>query len=403
MKRTTLILLSTAVILSSAGGGVWLAQHDRAHRHTLARKTDVAGAVYYTCSMHPQVRQNEPGNCPICGMTLTRVQEAAATTADTRPTSVQVGAAMVQNLGLRTAQATRGTHASALRAVGSVMVDQTRVVAVQSRSAGFIEQLEVRAEGEIVRRGQRLAALYAPEILAAQEELQLARRSGDDTLAAAAETRLRRLGASPASGTVPRQTALLSPSDGVVLELLARENEQIAPGMPLMKIADLSRVWIEIEVPEAQSAQLRPGQPAQVLTSLPGAAKIDAALAYVYPQLQSQTRTLRARLEVDNPGLRLRPGMYVDVVLADASGEDALWIPSEAVIRTGARELVMLAEAGGRYRPAQVRIGRQAGGYSEVIEGLEEQESVVVSGQFLLDSEASLRGVAVRELQEHAP
>lgn len=402
MKHTSLLLVGV-VVLGAAGGGIWLAQQDRAHRHTLTRQTDNAGAVYYTCTMHPQVRQNEPGNCPICGMKLVRVQTTAPGAAGAAPSSVEVGAAMVQNLGLRTAQVTRGAHASALRAVGSVMVDQTRVVAVQSRSAGFIEQLDVRAEGELVHRGQRLAALYAPEILAAQEELQLARRSGDGPLAAAAEARLQRLGAIPASGAVPRQTALLSPTDGVVLELLARENEQIAPGMPLMKIADLSKVWIEIEVPEAQSAQLHLDQPAQVLSNLPGSTKIDARLAYIYPQLQAQTRTLRARLEVDNPGLRLRPGMYVDVLLAAAPGEDALWIPSEAVIRTGTRELVMLAEAAGAYRPAQVRIGREAGGFSEVIEGLAEQESVVVSGQFLLDSEASLRGVAVRALAEPTP
>lgn len=404
MKRSTLILIGVLAATGGAGAGWWLVQPPAPHRHTLTRQTDAAGAIYYSCPMHPQVRQDGPGNCPICGMKLARVQAPEAPAAAQHvPEHVQVSAAMVQNLGLRVEVVTRGAHTGTLRAVGSVVVDQTRILAVQARSAGFVEQLRVRTAGEMVKRGQVLAAIYSPEVLAAQEELQLARRSGDAALIGAAETRLRLLGASPGSGSAPRQTLLRAPSDGVVLELTARENEQIAPGMPLMKLADLSRVWVEIEVPEAQAAALRVGQTAQVASQALGGRRFETQIAYIYPQLQAETRTLRARLVLDNPDLALRPGMYVEVTLAGEPGQSGLWVPSEAVIRTGTRDLVMLAEAEGRYRPAQVRIGREAGGYSEVLEGLREQESVVVSGQFLLDSEASLRGVAVRALAEAAP
>lgn len=399
MNSSPLILIAVAVAASAATGGWWLAKAQAPHRHMLTQQLDAAGAVFYTCPMHPQVRQDAPGNCPICGMTLSRQSATAMTRAD----QVHVSAAMVQNLGIRTALVTRGTQGEALRAVGSVMVDETRIVAVQSRSAGFIEQLKVRAAGETVRRGELLAAIYSPEVLAAQEELLLARRSADAALIAAAEARLRLLGASPASGAVSRLTPLHAPSDGVVLELMARENEQIAPGMPLMKLADLSRVWIELEVPEAQATALRLGRAATVSSNALGVRRFEAQLAYIYPALQAATRTLRARLVLDNPDLALRPGMFVDVTLAGEEGQPGLWVPSEAVIRTGTRELVMLATPEGGYAPAQVQLGRESGAHSEVLAGLSENERVVVSGQFLLDSEASLRGVAVRGAPEPQP
>jgi len=301
---------------------------------------------------------------------------------------------------------TRGAVALTLNAVGSVTVDETRIFAIESRAAGWVERLHVRAEGQPVTRGQAVASIYSPDLYAAQSELALAAKSGDQALIDAARQRLALLGVSASQieqvirrGEASRQVAVIAPSDGVITELNVREGQQVAPGMPLMRIADLSRVWITIELPETQAGLIRAGEKATArLRGIPGKT-FSGEVEYVYPRLEASTRTVSARIAFENPKGELKPGMYADVSLEQAGhdGQDgdqqkALLVPSEAIIRTGTRTVVIVEEAAGRYRPAVVELGPERQEQTVVLAGLREGERVVVSGQFLIDSEASLQG-----------
>ncbi|MES2885360.1 MAG: efflux RND transporter periplasmic adaptor subunit [Pseudomonadota bacterium] len=439
MKTKTIFVLSV-IALAAAGGGWWLAQPEGAHKHQLEKRVDEAGKTYYTCAMHPEVKQSEPGNCPICGMKLTKRTEASAMGSDTamaagekKPlywydpmvpdqhfdapgkspfmdmqlvpkyaegggmggagTVVEIDPRMAQNLGVRVAPATLGTFFQRVEAVGSVALDERRIVVVQSRTAGWIERLDVRAEGDPVKKGQRLAALYSPDLFAAKQELKLAQDSGDAALAKASQQRLRLLGGGAGGGS---QSGVFSPASGFVVELMAREGAQLEPGMPLMKLADLSQVWINVEIPEVQAGWIAEGKSAEArLKSLPGKV-FEGTVDYLYPQLDSGTRTLRARLVFDNADGSLRPGMFADVSLFGGGQQDVLLVPSEAVIRTGERTVVLVAESAGRYRPAAVETGPERNDQTMILSGLEAGQNVVVSGQFLIDSEASLLGAYQR-------
>ncbi len=437
------ILLASSLVLVFAAGGWWLAQPDSPHKHKLEQRIDGQGKSYYTCAMHPQVRQGEPGSCPICGMQLVKRDQtpaaaiaagmamakgeqkplyyydpmrpdqhfdapgkspfmdmqlvakygAAADSAGSNSELIEIDPRMAQNLGMRVARVSTGTFWQRVEAVGSVALDERRIVTVQSRTTAWIDRLDVRAEGDPVQKGQRLAALYSPELFAAKQELQLAQQSGDAALTKASQQRLRLLGGAASGGS---QSGIVAPSNGFVLELLAREGAQLTPGMPLMKIADLSQVWLNVEIPEAQANWVSAGQSAEArLKSLPGKV-FEGKVDYLYPQLDIGTRTLKARLVFDNPDAALRPGMFADVSLFGGPQRDVLLVPSEAVIHTGTRTVVMVAESEGRYRPAHVELGPERNGETVILSGLEAGQQVVVSGQFLIDSEASLRGAYQR-------
>ena len=428
-------------ILALAGGGWWLARTTAPHEHQLVQRTTPEGEVYYTCPMHPQVRQPEPGNCPICGMKLLKKEESggAVSAADRKVlywydpmkpeqhfdapgksafmdmelvpkyadegggNSVDIDPRMVQNLGIRTTRVERGTFPRRVDTVGAVEVDERRIVAVESRAAGWVERLNLRAVGDPVRRGQIIAGVYAPELYAAQEELVLAANADDPALVSASRRRLALLGlpevqidAVLKTRQAQRQVLALAPSDGVVIELNVREGSQIMPGTPLVRIADLSRIWISVEIPEPQGAWIAEAGDAEVrLTAQPGKV-FNGRVEYIYPRLDAQTRTVRARIALDNPGLTLKPGMYADVTLFGGPRADTLLVPTEAVIRTGERSVVILAEGEGRFRPAMVKVGDDREGQTEILSGLKEGENIVVSGQFLIDSEANLRGALTR-------
>lgn len=441
-----MLIATLAVVLAAGGGGWWYAQSMTPHKHQLMKMTDEQGKVYYTCSMHPQVRQDQPGNCPICGMKLTRREdppEGAAMPAggerkplywydpmkpdqhfdapgrspfmdmelvpkyadepgmgDGGDMVVAIDPRMAQNLGMRTAEVKSGTFWQRVDAVGSVGVDENRIAVVEARAAGWVERLNVRAVGDTVRAGQVIAGIYSPELLAAQEELALALKLSDATLIEAAQTRLKLLNA---GSRVQRQDAIRAPQSGVVTELMVRQGAQVTPGMPLLKLADLSKVWILVEVPEAQAGWVGVGRPAEArLKSLPGKV-FEGTVDYVYPLLDVSTRTLRARLAFDNADGALKPGMYAEVTVFGGAKHDATLVPSEAVIRTGTRSVVLVAEAEGRYRPAEVTLGAERNDEIVVLEGLERGQQVVVSGQFLIDSEASLLGAYNRVGTEHGP
>lgn len=414
------ILIIGALMVASAGGiGVYLAQRasDPAHQHAPTPRRDAAGTLYYTCAMHPQVHQDAPGQCPICGMKLIEKREAAVVDAArpdaaSRPAGVSIDPRMVQNLGMRSivvgsadGAAQAGSTAS-IDATGSVQIDERRIVAVESRAAGWVEQLAVRAVGDTVTAGQTLAAIYSPDLLAARQELTLAQQTGDTALIDAARTRLRLLGVDAGNGSTTPRIALRSPQAGIVTELLAREGMQISPGMPLLKLADLSRVWIIVDVPESRAAGVVVGATAQA--RLPGVPDtvFDGQIDYVYPELDTGTRTLRARISLDNVGGRLRPGMYAQVRIGarhdDRRDDATLRVPAAAVIRTGTRSIVILDQGQGHYQPTEVQIGAEQHDQIEIRSGIEPGQRVVVSGQFLIDAESNLQGALDRLGTAHA-
>lgn len=359
--------------------------------------------LHYHDPMVPGNKFDRPAKSPFMDMMLHPVY-AGASGADTG--SVQISPRIQQNLGVRTALAAEGALSPQLAAVGSIAFNERDQVVVQARAIGYVERLHVRATLDRVRKGQPLAELYVPDWIAAQEEfLSVARMRGTDLapLVDGARQRMRQVGMSEAqiegvarSGRTQPRTTLLAPIDGVVTELAMREGMTVAAGATLLRINGLSTVWANAEVPESQSALLRPGAKVQARTPAAPGETFDGKVQAILPEVDPATRTLKARVELVNPGSRLVPGMFVSMQFMDMREEKSLLIPTEAVIQTGRRAVIMLAEENGRFRPVEVEIGIESGGQTEIKRGLQAGQRVVVSSQFLIDSEASLKGVEAR-------
>jgi Cu(I)/Ag(I) efflux system membrane fusion protein len=310
----------------------------------------------------------------------------------------------MQNLGVRVAEVEEGKLQSTFEAVGAVAFDERSVAVVQARVAGFIEKLFARAPLDTVTRGQPLAEILAPDWVAAQEEYLALRRSPAATpelrdsarqrlvLAGMPEPTIRQV---EAEGKAHARVTLVAPIGGVIGELAAREGMTVMPGAMLFRINGLDTVWVNAEVPESRSGALKPGGNVQAsVPAYPGehfAGRITAIL----PEVNAATRTLKARIELANPQHKLKPGMYATVELAPQQARTVLLVPSEAVIRTGQRDVVVLADADAegrqRFRAVDVEVGEEGGGRTEIRKGLSRGAKVVASGQFLIDSEASLK------------
>jgi membrane fusion protein, copper/silver efflux system len=354
--------------------------------------------LYWYDPMYPQQRFDGPGPSPFMDMDL--VPRYADQGSD--GTSMRIDPSVTQNLGMRLATVSSETLGQSVRAVGVLGFDQRAVALVQARSGGFVERVYDRAPEDIIAKGAPLADIYVPEWAAAQEEYLVLRDIGEPQLLAAARQRLRLVGmpteliqALERSGRSNPIWTVTSPIAGMLESLDVREGMTISAGSPLARINGLDSVWLEVAVPESQLAQLEPGQSASArLPAFPGE-RLEGTITSILPTANLDSRTLRVRVELPNAEQRLRPGMTAEVTLA-SSEREALMVPSEAVIRTGQRDLVMLALGEGRFRPVEVRLGRDTGDRTEILEGLEAGEQVVTSGQFLLDSEATLRGLTAR-------
>ena len=349
---------------------------------------------YWYDPMHPAEHFDKPGKSPFMDMQL--VPKYANNVA---PGSIAVDSRVVQNLGLRLAKVEQGSFARVVDTVGSVAVDEHRIEAVQVRQPGWVERLEVRAAGDSVRRGQLLAGIYSPDLLAAQQELLIALGANDPQLIEAVRRRLALFGLSEAqiarvekNHQVERRVDYYAPFDGYVMDLGARQGAEVQPGTMLFQLADLNTVWITAEVPETQAAWLKPGDRAEVeVPALPGE-RFEGQVDYLYPELTQVTRTLRVRVVVKNPHKHLRPGMFAAAHFQSMTQNHSLAVPSESVIKTGMRSFVIVADDDTHFRPTRVRVGAEQGGRSEILEGLTLGQNVVASGQFLIDSEANLRG-----------
>jgi len=358
--------------------------------------------LYYHDPMVPASKFDKPGKSPFMDMMMSPVYADS----DSDRGDVTVSSRIQQNLGVRTALVTQGTLSPQVSAVGSIAFNERDQSVVQVRATGYVERLYVRATLDRVAKGQPLVDLYVPDWIAAQEEfLSVRRMQGTDlaSLVDGARQRMRQVGMSDeqirlvekTGKTQPRIT-LVAPTGGVVVELAVRDGMTVMSGATLFRISGLSTVWANAEIPESQAPLLRPGARVQARSPAAPGTVFEGKVQAILPDVNAATRTLKARMELANPGGRLVPGMFVQMQFMDMRDEKALLIPTEAVIQTGKRTVVMLAEANGRFRPVEVEAGIESGGQTEIKRGLQAGQKVVVSSQFLIDSEASLRGIEAR-------
>ena len=351
--------------------------------------------LYWHDPMVPGPRFDKPGKSPFMDMQLMPVYADAAGDA-----GVKVSPTVQQNLGVRTAAVRRAEVSASFDAVGAVQFDERLSVAVQTRVAGYVERLAVRAPMERVRQGQALATVFAPEWLGPLNELLALKRAGvSDELIAAARERMRALSIpdslvrqSEETGTAQARFTLSAPIGGVVAELGVREGVAVSPGMTMFRIAGLDTVWAVAEVPEVQAVRLSRGQKVKAVLQADPSQAFQGSLKEILPQVNASTRTLQARFEVDNKGGKLTPGMLLRLQVAGPSAS-RLVVPAEAVIRTGKRAVVLVRKDDGSFESRDVTLGQEVADDAEVTLGLTEGEQVVVSGQFLIDSEARLRSV----------
>ncbi|MBP7817114.1 MAG: efflux RND transporter periplasmic adaptor subunit [Phenylobacterium sp.] len=356
--------------------------------------------LYWYDPMVPAQHFDKPGKSPFMDMQL--VPKYAGAGGEANGAGVVIDPARIQNLGVRLASLQRGSLSTDATVAGSLEFNERDVAIVQAKAAGFVQRTYSRAPGDIVAAGARLADILVPEWGGAQSEFLAVRRTGDTALTSAARQRLLLLGMPPAtvaqiehSGRPQTVVTVTTPTGGVIKTLNVRNGMTVSAGQTLAEVNGLSQIWLNAAMPEALAGQVRVGQSVTAtLSAFPGEI-FSGHVSAILPQANAESRTLTVRVELPNRGGRLRPGMFATVQLGGPD-EPALLVPSEAVIRTGRRTLVMIAQPGGRYLPAEIRIGREAGGKTEVLGGLSEGEKVVASGQFLIDSEASLSGVQPR-------
>lgn len=401
ISRNQWLLATLVLVLLAGAGGYWLASR-RAAAHTSAAVMGERKILYWQDPMKPDVKFDKPGKSPYMNMDLVPVYADEAGTDN----GVKIAANVSQNLGVRIGKVERVTFDRALNAVGSVAFDEDLLSVVQARVEGYVTRLFVRAPLVRVRRGQPLAEIQAPAWLEAQQEylaLLDAQSEAARGLRDAARERLRVLGVPDA--TIRRieldrktnsTTTITSPIDGVVSELSVREGAAFSPGAPLFRVNGLSSVWVNARIPEANVSVVAQGSRVTAsATAWPGAS-FEGKVIALLPEVDAQTRTLTARAKLANPEGRLAPGMFVSLSFAAPTSEPQLVVPTEAVIATGSRTVVIVAQESGSFGVADVTTGAESNGRTAILKGLSEGQSIVLSGQFLIDSEASLKSTVSR-------
>ena len=413
MKNKKLFLAAAiAGLLGTGGYGLYRAGMNHGEKMATsspANEQNAAGSgkkvLYWHDPMVPGQKFDKPGKSPFMDMQLVPVYANAADGAGD-DSNVNISPRVQQNLGIRTAEVTRGDMASAVVAVGNVAYNERDVALLQARSNGFVEKLYVRAPLDPVRKGQALAQLYVPEWVAAQEEYLSVRHmqgNGMDNLLDGARQRMRLAGMTDdqirlveSSGKVQARLTIFAPIGGVVSELAVREGMTVMAGAPMFKINGIGTIWVNADVPENLAAQVRPGNSVEARTPALQGTVFKGKVSAILPDVNPATRTLKARIELANPSGQLVPGMFATINFSSAARKDILLVPTEAVIQTGTRSVVMVAQGNGKFIPVDVEIGSENNGQTEIRKGLDAGQKVVVSGQFLIDSEASLTGTETR-------
>jgi len=401
MKAKTIILL-LALALIAVGAGFTQAADEA---------TAAPAKTLYTCGMHPQVIQDHPGDCPICGMKLTPIHADAGTEGNHNgpagSAGIAVDAAMRQNMNLRTTTVQAGSLHKTIRTVGTIDYNETALADVTTRFKGWIEKLDVDATGQLVHRGDALFEVYSPELYSAEAEFLLALKAGSTNDAGAtvlretAANKLRFFDVPDAqiaelekTRTARKTLPVVAPISGFVIEKDAVAGQMVDAGIRLYRIADLGIVWVLAEVYEQDLPFVQLGQEAVVKAASFPDREFRGRVTFIYPTVDQKTRTARVRLEFENPGYFLKPGMFVSVQIQAELADSAVLAPDSAVLRSGAKNTVFVERGDGKFEARDVALGVESGDdMVQVISGLNAGERIVTSGQFLLDSESQLREV----------
>ena len=399
----------TAVVLALLGaglafGGYWAGTHRSTQPELTAAtaagaKTDPAAGrkvLYWHDPMVPATKFDKPGKSPFMDMQLVPVYADEAASEG----GVKVTSALQQNLGIRFGTVRRVEARDSFETVGTTQFDESVAAVVQSRVTGYIDHLYARAPMQRIKRGEPIASLFVPDWIAPQEEFLTLKRGGNTDLAAAARQRMLALSIPPAliaqaerTGQAQKHLTLTSPATGVITELPVRDGAMVAPGMTIAKVAGLGKLWLVAEVPEALANSARPGMTVEATFAGDANRKYTGHVREILPGISTATRTVQARLELDNRDGSLTPGMLMRVRLGAETPVSRLLVPTEAVITSGKRTIVLVAGDNNSMQPVVVTVGRDSGTDTEVLSGLTEGQKVVVSGQFLIDSEANLKAV----------
>ncbi|MCY3765548.1 MAG: efflux RND transporter periplasmic adaptor subunit [Gemmatimonadetes bacterium] len=399
----TILTLGVGIAL-----GIWLGgEEGPAHRET--------SPSVYRCPMHPTVVSDRAASCPICGMDLVMDQSGGAGHDgghEEEAGEVRIDPSTVQNMGVRTGVVERMPVSRTVRTMGRVDYDETRMTDVNTKVTGWVEGLFVDFTGQEVKKGQPLLKIYSPELVAAQEEyltaLDYVRRLEDGASSEALEGAKALLGAArqrlmywdiaeaqiddlEQTRKAKRTMTIHSPQEGVVVHRAVYDGAHIKAGEHLYRIADLSRVWVYADIYEYELPWIRKGQSAEVVLSYAPGRVFEGVVSYVYPFLESKTRTAKVRMIFDNPELELKPEMFATVRVRSEMVKEAAVVPVQAVIRSGERNVVILDLGKGRFAPREVKLGLEADDVYEVTHGLSGGERIVLSAQFLIDSESNLK------------
>ena len=411
MQKKTLIPL-LLVLLAFAVGGGWLLWQNQHSVKTTSQKA-IQRRQLYTCSMHPFIIREKPGVCPICGMELIKkIDDSSGSSA--QPISVD-HLSLSQNqrvmANVATVDATMETLNKEINAVGIVQYDQSRQAKVTAWVAGRIERLNINSVGAIVSKGKPVAEVYSPDLVAAQQEYLLAIRSRNqlnnssftsiaqngEGLVAAAKERLLLLGVKASqiealerNGNPTMRLPVFSPFSGVVIEKMVQQGQYVSAGEVLFNIADLSSIWVELEIYENESPYVHVGQQVEIRSQSLSQSSFTGRISFIYPFLDPKTRTLKARVEMANPGITLKPDMFVNAIIKQPL-DSSIVVPVTAVMDTGKRQVVWVESAPGSFESREVRVGQRSNDKIQILSGLNPGDKVAVSGGYLIDSESQLK------------
>jgi Cu(I)/Ag(I) efflux system membrane fusion protein len=431
VKRSILVVLTLLLAVAMAGGGYYYGlHHGHDHGSEQTTGTEKSAKVQYTCSMHPFIIKDAPGTCPICGMELIKKNDAAAQGGNATPEQ-QRQADLIGRVALSPTQrvmanvatqvAQRQTLHKEINAVGIVQYDQTRQAKVTAWIAGRIDRLLVNAVGAYVSKDTPLAEVYSPELLATQQEYLLALKSREqlkhssiaaiaqngEGLVASARQRLllfgvreNQIAALEKAGKPNIRLPVYTPLSGVVIEKLVQQGQYVNAGEVLFNIADLSRVWIEIDIFENEVPFVRVGQQVAIRSSADAHVAATGQISFIYPFHDPKTHTVKARVEMANSGMKLKPDMFVNAIIKVPLVKGIV-VPVTAVIDTGKRQMVWVETAPGTFEPRDVQMGERVDDKVQILSGLKVGDKVAVSGGYLIDSESQLKGGGGQDHSQH--
>lgn len=428
LNKKIAIPLAALILVSAAGGG-WYAWQHRGHDHAAEGKT-AQGQQLYTCPMHPFIIKDKPGTCPICAMELIKKVDGAASGGPQSAEQKQqadllghVSLSPTQRVmaNVATVEARQQALNKEINAVGIVQFDQSRQAKVTAWISGRIDKLNVNTVGAYVSKDKPVAEVYSPDLLATQQEYLLAVKSREqlknspipsisqngDGLVASAKQRLMLFGVKESqiaelerAGKPNIRLPIYTPQSGIVIEKMVQQGQYVNTGEVLFNVADLSRVWIEIDVFENEVPYVRVGQQVEIRSAVEHSKAFNGRISFVYPFHDPKTHTVKARVEMPNPGQMLKPDMFVNAIIRVPLVKGII-LPMTAVIDTGKRQVVWVESQPGVFEPRDVQVGERVDDKIQILSGLKAGDKVAVSGAYLIDSESQLKGGGGQDHSQH--